>query len=455
MRFDSFLGQFPNSLGWQVVYLDWQHYAPASLGPDIAASRGRGIGRSLGWWMTEIGCFPTQVHAIGHSAGSWLADSFIETAIDYPSSGGGTGASAASSQLTLLDAYETLVYEQVELGRIDVPTEHYFDDNDRIALLTSTIYANGVNIDVSALPTDCLISRDGQPCSAWFHAHPVRWYTNKIPPPGLVPPEGEGQHSCFRRSVRAGFERSPVFRDFLALQGPGYGCTPMPLTAGARYCTDSSNFVTSSCSARVVRVPNASFDPARITPGPTGTVSPLTPNRVRMLTGSPVEFTTTQDFGSPVQLFSVDINVIRGETGSLKIYQASSLLAEVSLAEIGSNTAGEFATLALLPVLEGTGSGTHNFRFLLETTDANGAEIELRNLDFFAINASSCDPLDFNQNSLFPEDQDLIDFLSILAGGPCSPGNSCNDIDFDNDGLFPSEDDLVAFLRVLAGGTCN
>jgi hypothetical protein len=67
----------------------------------------------------------------------------------------------------------------------------------------------------------------------------------------------------------------------------------------------------------------------------------------------------------------------------------------------------------------------------------------------------TCDPIDFNQNSLFPEDQDLIDFLSVLAGGPCSPGNTCNDIDFNNDGLFPSDDDLVAFLRVLAGGTCN
>jgi hypothetical protein len=66
-----------------------------------------------------------------------------------------------------------------------------------------------------------------------------------------------------------------------------------------------------------------------------------------------------------------------------------------------------------------------------------------------------CDPLDFNQNSLFPEDQDLIDLLSVLAGGSCSPGNTCNDIDFNNDGLFPADDDLVAFLRVLAGGSCN
>jgi hypothetical protein len=31
----------------------------------------------------------------------------------------------------------------------------------------------------------------------------------------------------------------------------------------------------------------------------------------------------------------------------------------------------------------------------------------------------------------------------------------CNDIDFNNDGLFPSDDDLIAYLRVLAGGSCE
>jgi hypothetical protein len=68
--------------------------------------------------------------------------------------------------------------------------------------------------------------------------------------------------------------------------------------------------------------------------------------------------------------------------------------------------------------------------------------------------ANACDSIDFNNNTLFPEDQDLLDFLSVLTGGPCSEGNTCSDIDFNNDGLFPSDDDLVAFLTVLAGGDC-
>ncbi len=66
----------------------------------------------------------------------------------------------------------------------------------------------------------------------------------------------------------------------------------------------------------------------------------------------------------------------------------------------------------------------------------------------------TCDSIDFNNDSLFPADEDLVDLLSVLAGGPCSPNNTCNDIDFNNDGLFPDDNDLIAFLRVLAGGNC-
>lgn len=65
-----------------------------------------------------------------------------------------------------------------------------------------------------------------------------------------------------------------------------------------------------------------------------------------------------------------------------------------------------------------------------------------------------CDSIDFNRDGLFPDDLDLIDFLSVLAGGPCSTGDLCGGIDFNNDDIFPSDEDLVAYLRVLAGGPC-
>ncbi len=70
---------------------------------------------------------------------------------------------------------------------------------------------------------------------------------------------------------------------------------------------------------------------------------------------------------------------------------------------------------------------------------------------FNAACAAGCDSIDFNNNTVFPEDQDLIDFFSVLAGAPCP---TCNDIDFNNNGVFPEDQDVIDFLNVLAGGSC-
>jgi hypothetical protein len=70
-----------------------------------------------------------------------------------------------------------------------------------------------------------------------------------------------------------------------------------------------------------------------------------------------------------------------------------------------------------------------------------------------------CDPIDFNRDGLYPDDTDLVDFLSVLAGNPCptptDPSSPPCDIDFNNDGLFPDDSDLLAMLTSLAGGTCG
>lgn len=62
-----------------------------------------------------------------------------------------------------------------------------------------------------------------------------------------------------------------------------------------------------------------------------------------------------------------------------------------------------------------------------------------------------CDTIDFNNNAVFPEDQDVIDFFNVLAGVECP---LCSDIDFNNNGVFPEDQDVIDFLHVLAGGAC-
>ncbi len=64
-----------------------------------------------------------------------------------------------------------------------------------------------------------------------------------------------------------------------------------------------------------------------------------------------------------------------------------------------------------------------------------------------------CDDIDFNNNTVFPEDQDVIDYLTVLAGGPCST-NNCNDLDFNNNTITPEDQDTIDFFTTLAGGAC-
>ncbi len=64
-----------------------------------------------------------------------------------------------------------------------------------------------------------------------------------------------------------------------------------------------------------------------------------------------------------------------------------------------------------------------------------------------------CDSIDFNNNFVFPEEQDIIDFLSVFAGGACSTA-VCNDIDFNNNDIFPEDQDVIDFFNVLSGSSC-
>ena len=73
--------------------------------------------------------------------------------------------------------------------------------------------------------------------------------------------------------------------------------------------------------------------------------------------------------------------------------------------------------------------------------------------------ASHCDSVDFNGDALFPDTQDIADFLTVFAGGVCDgqqPGDPpCNtDVDFNNDTLFPDVADIDSLLSVFSGGPC-
>lgn len=72
---------------------------------------------------------------------------------------------------------------------------------------------------------------------------------------------------------------------------------------------------------------------------------------------------------------------------------------------------------------------------------------------FLRIGEYPCNDIDYNNDGIFPDVQDLLDFLDVFGGGPC-PTPRCDGLDFNNDGIFPDNDDLFLFLNVFGGGSC-
>jgi hypothetical protein len=65
---------------------------------------------------------------------------------------------------------------------------------------------------------------------------------------------------------------------------------------------------------------------------------------------------------------------------------------------------------------------------------------------------AQCTDLDFNNDGVYPSDQDTTDFSNVLAGADCP---TCDTIDFNGDGVFPDDRDFTDWLAVLAGGPCS
>ncbi len=113
----------------------------------------------------------------------------------------------------------------------------------------------------------------------------------------------------------------------------------------------------------------------------------------------------------------------------------------------GSNPSAATATLTI-PSVSDTFAGEYD----CAVTNACGSTVS-NAVALTATCTPTCDPIDFNNDGLFPDTADIDDFLSVFSGGPCSTG-TCNDVDFNNDGLFPDTADIDSLLSVFSGGEC-
>jgi hypothetical protein len=76
----------------------------------------------------------------------------------------------------------------------------------------------------------------------------------------------------------------------------------------------------------------------------------------------------------------------------------------------------------------------------------------------FSVAAPTCNDLDFNNDGVFPDNADIVDFVAVFAGAACPTdppvGAGCDALDFNNDGIFPDNADIVKFVEVFAGAPC-
>jgi hypothetical protein len=87
---------------------------------------------------------------------------------------------------------------------------------------------------------------------------------------------------------------------------------------------------------------------------------------------------------------------------------------------------------------------------LIDSTLVNSRQA-IVGFDIGTVAVAGCDDIDFNNDDVFPDDQDVVDFFNVLAGADCP---ACNDIDFNNNDVFPEDQDVIDFFNVLAGGQC-
>ncbi len=113
---------------------------------------------------------------------------------------------------------------------------------------------------------------------------------------------------------------------------------------------------------------------------------------------------------------------------------------------------GQGATTLHVDNVDGIALGGSAVPFRMIAT--NGCGSATGNPALLTVQASCCDSIDFNGDTLFPDTQDIDDFLLVFAGGSCSNDPNCGDIDFNNDGLFPDTADIDSLLSVFSGGQC-
>ena len=443
-------------LGWDVAFLDWSQYNGFFSGPWEAALYADAIGSSLATWLDERRIRYEGIHAIGHSAGSWLASSFVNNAINYPlaATPPRSGAVPARCQITLLDAFLPPATVQLlgEPGRADVTCEQYFDASDLgVAVYTSQRPPLFVNYDVTNRDLwyavdECWKYLYTHLCAIPLHAWPKQWYASTIPPAGLSFP---ALTPCLGRVRVPGFERSLMFADFVATLVPTAGCTaPTGLVRGATYSGSPESPPLPEPSHPVA---SAGLTPQNTIVGQAGSIDFPLPGDVVMRGGPSVECTTVQQLGEQAAVVQFEVQVRENPGATLTVTQGSRPIAAFNLKDLAVLAEASNGRLQTppIPLASPSGPGSLSLTFRLDPFDAAPSEVVVGSLRLFRSTACTPPPscrADLTCDSTV-DDADFVIFAAAYnildCLDPAMPARCPADLNGDS---AVDDDDFVIFL---------
>jgi hypothetical protein len=431
---------------WDVAYMDWSEFNQTLRLPWAAGRRAHEIGESTWQWMADQNVLYQGVHALAHSAGSWLADSLVRGATAH------LGANPQSCQITLLDAFTPpeLIASYGEPGIAPIVGDHYIDLFDGTAISTSTSLRAFVNYDVTMRggPQMCYVLApwDIITCSITHHSWPMTWYADTVPRPGSPAVD----IPCDSRTSRPGFERSRMFAMFRSGPPSVTGCTDPYRQRGQLYDATSDSLLPTDSTS----VPAPGISSMNTSSGPTGTVTFPTDGAVQLRTGSPVEATTTLGLGGLATAIDIEVGFLSNASGLLTVYQGAEPIGAMLEEDARTNAASNgFALSGKIRLLQPVGPGPVSLTFRVDPGASGSSEVIVRSLRFFGPRCRA--DLDDGTGSGTPDGgvtiDDLLFFLQQFAAGDVGADLDDGSGSGSPDGGVTVED-LLFFLERFGAG---
>jgi hypothetical protein len=261
--------------------------------------------------------------------------------------------------------------------------------------------------------------------------NPVEVYANAVP----LRTNGREEISGFQIEFSADNGGSKSTNDPILF--PGTRANPTDFT--------NADFIPNTdAGPRVTYAPFSVLNPpiAPVTPGPSGLIKvAIDNNNIAGVTGTGIGESVS---GAAAVTTGIEIDIAARELGwdGVSPLKLAGFIASSDYSNISNQIIG------------GIDSGSEFFQgnlgesSTLDLTAVPGTQYVVIS---GAGGPAGCDDIDFNNDEVFPDDQDVVDFFNVLAGADCP---ACNDIDFNNDDVFPDDQDVVDFFNVLAGGEC-